>query len=104
MTSKPKTPRVRNRVAKAAPVARGPFDESVGLDDPRPFATWEPSPRQILEWAAQIRDENNERAGLVQRSAWERSRDDTTDLDDEQTDDQASKPTGLFLKPEGHVR
>jgi hypothetical protein len=27
------------------------------LDDPKPFASWEPSPRQIEEWAAIIRDE-----------------------------------------------
>ena len=33
------------------------FDESIGLDDPRPFPSWEPSPRQIAEWAAQIREE-----------------------------------------------
>jgi len=33
------------------------FDESVGIDDPRPFEGWEPSPRQIAEWAAIIREE-----------------------------------------------
>ena len=36
------------------------FDESVGLDDPRPFEGWEPSPRQIREWAAIIRSENGD--------------------------------------------
>ena len=28
-----------------------------GLDDPKPFEGWEPSPAQIAEWAAQIREE-----------------------------------------------
>ena len=33
------------------------FDESIELDDPRPFEGWEPSPAQIERWALQIRDE-----------------------------------------------
>jgi hypothetical protein len=33
------------------------FDESIGLDDPKPFPSWEPSPAQIEEWSAIIRDE-----------------------------------------------
>jgi hypothetical protein len=37
------------------------FDESVRLDDPKPFMEWEPSPRQIAEWASIIRAENEER-------------------------------------------
>ncbi len=44
-----------NPEADALPVKH--FDESIGLDDPKPFPSWEPSPRQIAEWAAQIRAE-----------------------------------------------
>ena len=42
-------------IADALPVNR--FDESITLDDPRPFEGWEPSPGQIAEWSAIIRDE-----------------------------------------------
>ncbi len=41
--------------ADTLPVNR--FDESITLDDPKPFEGWEPSPRQIAEWSAQIREE-----------------------------------------------
>ena len=41
--------------ADALPVKH--FDESIGLDDPKPFPTWEPSPSQIERWAAEIRVE-----------------------------------------------
>ena len=33
------------------------FDESIGLDDPHPGKGWLPSPRQIREWSAIIREE-----------------------------------------------
>jgi len=36
------------------------FDESIGLDDEKPFPTWQPSPRQIREFGRQIRSENFE--------------------------------------------
>ncbi len=41
--------------ADTLPVNR--FDESITLDDPKPFEGWEPSPAQIAEWSAIIRDE-----------------------------------------------
>lgn len=81
--------RVRYRVRRIGPkVARGLFDESVGLDDRRPFPEWLPSPNQILKWAAQVREENNERAGLTKKSDWERRLDGKTQQLGEMLDDQ----------------
>lgn len=34
-----------------------------GIDDPKPFLNWLPSPRQIAEFAAQIRREREELQG-----------------------------------------
>ena len=34
----------------------GQFDESVQIDDPKPFERWQPSPRQIRDWGQQILD------------------------------------------------
>jgi len=42
-------------IADTLPVNR--FDESITFDDPKPFDSWEPSPRQIEEWSAIIREE-----------------------------------------------
>jgi len=33
------------------------FDESITFEDSKPFENWEPSPRQIAEWSAIIREE-----------------------------------------------
>jgi len=32
------------------------FDESITFEDSKPFENWEPSPRQIEEWSAIIRE------------------------------------------------
>ena len=44
------------------------FDEWIGLDDPNPGDNWSPTPRQIREWGAVIRLENNERDGVTSES------------------------------------
>jgi hypothetical protein len=36
------------------------FDESIGIDDAKPFPSWEPSPSQIREWSAVIRGERED--------------------------------------------
>jgi len=41
------------------------FDESVQFDAPNPGGNWSPSPRQIREWGAIIKAENDAHDGLT---------------------------------------
>ena len=36
------------------------FDESITFEDSKPFENWEPSPRQIAEWSAIIREQRED--------------------------------------------
>jgi hypothetical protein len=51
MAAKPDLP------TSEAPLPVHCFDESVELDDPKPFPTWQPSPAQIAAWGPIVRAE-----------------------------------------------